>query len=62
MKLLKLALVALLIVPLSGCIFSVGGGCSHSKRLDRIEKRLDGIEKKLDIPPPPKEPPGPEME
>lgn len=54
MKLARLALVAFLVVPLSGCIFSVAGSCSHSKRLDRIEKRLDRIERKLDIPPSPK--------
>ena len=61
MKFAKLALVALLIVPLSGCIFSVGGGCSHSKKLQRIEKRLDRIEGKLDMAPMKVEP-EPELE
>ncbi len=61
MKIAKLALVALLIVPLSGCIFSVGGGCSHDKKIQRIESRLDRIEGKLDIPPMKIEP-EPEME
>ena len=47
MKLAKLALVAILAIPLSGCVFSLGGGCSksvHDRRLERIERRLDRIE------------------
>ena len=54
MRLAKLALVAILAIPLSGCVFSLGGGCSksvHDRRLERIERRLDRIEGKLDIPP-----------